>query len=103
MAAGAQPVCAASPRSPFIASYRMPGVSASAQLVQFDLAGFAVSAGSACSSGSLKSSHVLQAIGMSEDAAGEVVRLSFGFDTSEEDVRRFAEQWIRMAERRRAA
>ena len=50
-------------------------------LVRFDMAGIAVSAGSACSSGTLKTSHVLTAMGMSADAAGEVVRVSFGPDT----------------------
>ena len=56
----------------------MPGVPAAAQMMQLDLAGIAVSAGSACSSGSLKTSHVLAAMGMAEEAAREVIRVSFG-------------------------
>ncbi len=89
------------PRIPVIASYRMPGVSARAQLIQFDLAGISVSAGSACSSGSLKTSHVLRAMGWDEQAAAEVVRVSFGPATSEADVDRFLDQWRAMAARAR--
>lgn len=96
-AAGGQVVAKGSLRLATIASYRMPGVAASAQLIQFDLAGIAVSAGSACSSGTLKASHVLAAMGMDDVAAGEVVRVSFGPDTSRADVYRFIEAWKRVA------
>lgn len=101
--AGAEIVGAGAPRIATIGAYRMPGVPSNAQLIQFDLAGVAVSAGSACSSGSLKTSHVLAAMGWSDLAASEVVRVSFGWSTTEEDVDRFAHLWIEMAERRRAA
>jgi cysteine desulfurase len=94
-AAGGEVVAKASPRIPTIASYRMPGVAAAAQLIQFDLAGIAVSAGSACASGSLKPSAMLTAI-MGEEAAREVVRVSFGPDTSRADVYRFVEVWQRI-------
>jgi cysteine desulfurase len=67
------------------------------------MAGFAVSAGSACSSGSLKTSHVLAAMDWDEAAAGEVVRVSFGRSTTAEEVDRFAALWASMAEKRRAA
>jgi cysteine desulfurase len=96
-AAGGQVVARRAERSPAIASYRMPGVAASAQLIQFDLAGIAVSAGSACSSGTLKVSHVLAAMGWDEKEAGEVIRVSFGPETSRADVYRFLEQWQRIA------
>ena len=89
------------PRIPAIASYRMPGVSARTQLIQFDLAGIAVSAGSACSSGSLKASHVLRAMGWDEAAAGEVIRVSFGPSTSEADIGRFIDQWTKIVQRGR--
>ncbi|MFN2260214.1 MAG: aminotransferase class V-fold PLP-dependent enzyme, partial [Parasphingopyxis sp.] len=79
-----------------IGAYRMPGVAANAQLIQFDMAGIAVSAGSACSSGSLKSSHVLKAMGWGEEAAGEVVRVSFGPQTKRADIYRFVEVWKRL-------
>jgi cysteine desulfurase len=98
--AGGEIVADDAVRIPTIASYRMPGVSARSQLIQFDLAGISVSAGSACSSGSLKTSHVLRAMGWDEAAAGEVIRVSFGPSTGEADIERFAEQWIRMAGRR---
>ncbi|GLV30118.1 cysteine desulfurase [Sphingobium sp. TomTYG75] len=97
---GGEIVARAALRSPAIASYRMPGVSARAQLIQFDLAGISVSAGSACSSGSLKTSHVLHAMGWDEVAAGEVIRVSFGPSTSDADIDRFLDQWTRMASRR---
>jgi cysteine desulfurase len=80
-------------RMPTIASYRMPGVAATTQLIRFDMAGIAVSAGSACSSGSLKPSHVLAAMGWEEAAAREVVRISFGPDTLEPDVDRVITEW----------
>lgn len=80
-ALGLEVIAETSERLPTIASYRLPGVKASSQLVRFDMAGIAVSAGSACSSGTLKTSHVLTTMGMDADAAGEVVRVSFGPDT----------------------
>jgi cysteine desulfurase len=98
-AAGGQVVAKASARLATIASYRMPGVASSAQLIQFDLAGIAISAGSACSSGSLKPSHVLAAMGWSDAEAGEVIRASFGPETTRADVYRFIEAWKRIAGR----
>ena len=81
----------------------MPGVAASAQLIQFDMAGVAVSAGSACSSGSLKTSHVHEAMGLDDAVAAEIVRVSFGRSTTAEEVDRFAALWTDMAAKRRAA
>ena len=82
---------------------RMPGVTAAAQLMYFDLAGFAVSSGSACSSGKVGSSHVLQAMGFSEGAASEAIRISSGWSTGGEELESFADAWTALAERRRAA
>lgn len=101
--AGGEVVAADAARIATIGAYRMPGVPANAQLIQFDMAGIAISAGSACSSGSLKRSHVLAAMGWDEAAAGEIVRVSFGRSTTEEEVDRFAALWAQMAEKRRAA
>ena len=100
-ASGGKIVARDAQRIPAIASYRMPGLSARAQLIQFDLAGISVSAGSACSSGSLKTSHVLHAMGWDDAQAGEVVRVSFGPDTDEAEVDRFAAAWTSMAARAR--
>ena len=100
-AAGGEVVARDAPRIASIASYRMPGVSARAQLIQFDMAGISVSAGSACSSGSLKTSHVLHAMGWDDVAASEVVRVSFGPATDEADVDRVLRQWTGLMERGR--
>lgn len=90
---GAVVVGEGSLRHPAIGAYRMPGTSANAQLVRFDLAGIAVSAGSACASGSVKPSHVLTAMGWDETALREVVRVSFGRTTTEAEVDAFAAEW----------
>lgn len=101
--AGGEVVGLASERLATIASYRMPGISASSQLIGFDMAGIAVSAGSACSSGTLKSSHVLGAMGWDAQAAGEVVRVSFGPGTCEADISRFIDMWKSISSRAKAA
>ena len=103
VAAGGAVVAEAAPRIATIACYRMAGVPAAAQMMQFDLAGIAVSAGSACSSGSLKTSHVLTAMGMAEEDAREVVRVSFGPDTAEADIDALLAEWRKLYDRRRAA
>jgi cysteine desulfurase len=90
---GGEPVVPAHHRHAAIGSYRMPGVAQSTQLIRFDMAGISVSAGSACSSGSMKPSHVLAAMGWNEAASREVVRVSFGRDTSEADVDAFIAAW----------
>lgn len=91
--AGGIVVASGAPRLATIGSYRMPGVSASSQLIGFDMAGISVSAGSACSSGTLKTSHVLGAMGWDAKAAGEVVRVSFGPQTDSAEILRFADAW----------
>ena len=95
-AAGGQIVASNAPRLSTIGSYHMPGKPSSAQLIQFDLAGISVSAGSACSSGTLKTSHVLKAMGMGEEEASEVIRVSFGPETSRADIYRFVDTWQRI-------
>ena len=88
-----------SDRIPTIGAYALPGVTSASQLVQFDLAGISVSAGSACSSGSMKPSRVLAAMGLPPDLAECVIRVSFGPRTSEADVARFLGEWRRIAAR----
>ena len=101
--AGGSVIAQRSPRLATIASYRMPGVSASSQLIGFDMAGIAVSAGSACSSGTIKTSHVLEAMGLDRKAASEVIRVSFGPETFEAEIARFIEAWCSIATRANAA
>lgn len=94
---GGDVIAGGSPRHPAIGAYRMAGVPSFVQLIDFDASGFAVSAGSACASGSMKPSHVLAAIGLSEAAGREVVRASFGRSTGEDEVRAFIDAWRRIA------
>ena len=101
--AGGIVIAETAPRIATIACYRMPGVPAAAQMMQMDLAGIAVSAGSACSSGSLKTSHVLRAMGMAEEEAREVIRVSFGPRTSAAEIDAFVAIWRGLFARRRAA
>ncbi len=63
------------------------------QVMAMDLAGFAISAGSACSSGKVRVSKVLRAMGFDEGQAGQAIRLSLGPGISERDVLRFADTW----------
>ena len=98
LASGATVIAEAAERSVFIGGYAMPGVASASQLVQLDLAGIAVSAGSACSSGSMKPSRVLSAMGIEPDIATCVVRVSFGPRTSASDIERFVGEWRRIAE-----
>lgn len=102
-ASGGEVVARNAHRLPTIASYRMPGVAASSQLINFDMAGIAVSAGSACSSGTIKTSHVLRAMGWDDKAASEVIRVSFGRQTTEDEILRFIEVWRSIATRAKAA
>ena len=95
--AGGLVIAEAGARIATIGAYAMPGVSAPSQLVQFDLAGIAISAGSACSSGSMKPSHVLKAMGVAPEIAGSAIRVSFGPQTSTQDIERFLAEWRRIA------
>lgn len=103
VAAGGEVVAAEAERCPTIGGYRMPGTSSAAQLIRFDAMGIAVSAGSACSSGSLRTSHVLSAMGMDDKAASEVIRVSIGRDTGEANIARFLDAWRTIAGKRAAA
>jgi len=80
------------PRLPNTSCFATPGWKGETQVMQMDLAGFAISAGSACSSGKVKASRVLGAMGLG-DVAANAVRVSLGLETKEDDVMRFAEIW----------
>jgi len=80
-------------RLPNTSCFAVPGWKGETQVMQMDLAGFAISAGSACSSGKVRASRVLRAMGHDDIAAGSAIRVSLGPDTTEEEVLRFAEAW----------
>ncbi len=71
----------------------MPGAQAATLLIKLDLAGIAVSAGSACSSGKIGGSHVLAAMGVDQQLAACAIRVSLGQVTSAQDVHRFLSAW----------
>ena len=87
----------------YIHAVAMPGLSGSAQLMRFDMAGIAVSQGSACSSGSMRRSHVLEAMGVDSDLADRTIRMSLGWTTTVADIERFAQVWLAMAAKARPA
>lgn len=97
VAAGGEVIAAHAPRLPTIACLRLPGVDAMLQLMQLDLAGFAVSAGAACSSGKVKGSHVLRAMGLGAEAAGEAIRVSVGWNTTAAECDAFGRAYGDMA------
>ena len=87
---------AAVPRLPNTVCLTMPGVPAETQVMALDLAGVAVSAGSACSSGKVEASHVLRAMGVSDERAATAIRVSLGWRSTAEDVERFLAAWARL-------
>ena len=98
-ATGATIIAEDSPRIPTIGAISLPGASSASLLVQCDLAGIAVSAGSACSSGKMKKSDVLEAMNVPADVAAGFLRLSFGSDTTEAEVDSFLSEWQQIASR----
>jgi cysteine desulfurase len=95
-------IAADSPRIATIGGYAMPGVASASQLAQLDLAGISVSAGSACSSGSMKPSGVLAAMHVPPEMASSVIRVSFGTTTSESDLDYFLSEWRGIRDRARS-
>ena len=102
VASGGEVIAANAPRVPSIGAIGLRGGTSAAMLIQLDLAGIAVSAGSACSSGKAKASHVLAAMGVEPDLAASYLRISFGPDTIEADVDAFLREFERMAGRARS-
>lgn len=90
---------AGAPRVGTVSCLALPGVGGETQVMALDLAGVAVSAGSACSSGKVKASHVLRAMGLDDSVAGSAVRISLGWGSVAEDVERFLAAWTAMARR----
>ncbi|KEO90924.1 aminotransferase [Erythrobacter longus] len=77
----------------YIFALAHPSMSAQALLIRLDAMGIAVSAGSACSSGTLKKSRVLDAFGVSDEVAARTIRVSLGWNTTTVDLDRFLEAW----------
>ncbi len=77
----------------------LPGIPAETQLIALDLAGICVSNGAACSSGTVQVSRVLKAMGVDESAAACALRVSLGWNTTEEDVDTFIQRWLEMYRR----
>jgi cysteine desulfurase len=77
----------------------LPGVPAETQLMAMDLEGIAASSGSACSSGAMKPSHVLSAMGLGDDHAKSALRFSTGWDTTESDIDDALAAYARMVSR----
>jgi cysteine desulfurase len=74
-----------------------PGLAAETLVIKLDLAGIAVSAGAACSSGKVAASHVLTAMGLPTDVANGAIRLSIGWDTSDADIATLLKAWTEIA------
>ena len=90
-------------RLPNTSCFCSPGWKGETQVMAMDLAGFAVSAGSACSSGKVKTSRVLRSLGLDDETAASALRVSLGIDTTEDEVMRFVQAWNEKRARRRAA
>ena len=98
MANGAIVCGAGAPRLANTTCLALPGVRADTQVIALDLAGVAVSAGAACSSGKVAASHVLQAMGLGP-LAGQAIRVSLPWNATEADVAAFVAAYQRMADR----
>jgi hypothetical protein len=80
-------------RLPNTSCLTMPGVQSETQVMGLDLAGVAVSAGSACSSGKVEPSHVLRALGAADGVGGCAIRVSMGWASTEDEIERFLGAW----------
>jgi cysteine desulfurase len=80
----------------------MPGVPAATQVMALDLAGVMVSAGAACSSGKVRPSHVLAAMGATPEEASSAIRISLGWTTTQADINLLVEAWGALYRRTRA-
>ena len=88
-------------RLPNTSCLAVPGWKGETQVMQMDLAGFAISAGSACSSGKIRESRVLRAMGHDAETARSAIRVSLGPQTTEDEVARFCEAWLKAYRRHR--
>ncbi len=94
---GTEVIADQQPRLPNTTLVARAGMKAETTVIGFDLAGIAVSAGSACSSGKVEASHVLQAMQLPPELARSAIRISLGWQTSADDVDRCAEVWRKLS------
>jgi cysteine desulfurase len=92
---------AGAPRLPNTTNIAVPGLNAETLVIALDLTGIAVSAGAACSSGKVGTSHVLQAMGVAPALARAAIRVSLGWDTTEADIAAFLHAWTQIVTRAR--
>jgi cysteine desulfurase len=85
-------------RLPNTTLFTVPGLKAETAVIGFDLEGIAVSSGSACSSGKVQPSHVLEAMEFGPELAEGAVRLSLGWSTTDADVDRCILAWRKLSE-----
>lgn len=85
------------PRLPNTVLFGAPGLRAETAVIGFDLEGISVSSGSACSSGKVQPSHVIEAMGFGPELTRSGIRVSLGWETTETDVERFLEAWKKLA------
>ena len=88
-----------SPRLPNTTNFAIPGLPGETLVIAADLAGLALSTGSACASGAVEPSHVIRAMGFGDAEARGAVRLSLGWSTVADDVERFLDRFPRVVER----
>lgn len=86
------------PRLPNTTLFTVPGLKAETAVIGFDLAGISASSGSACSSGKVQPSHVLEAMGFDKELAQGAVRLSLGWSTSEAGIDLALQAWRKLAD-----
>jgi cysteine desulfurase len=98
-AAGVQIFGRASLRLPNTSLIYMPGQKSETQVMRFDLDGFAVSSGAACSSGKVKPSRVLKAMGASDGETQNSLRVSLSPTTTKQDIDAFAQSWLKVFEK----
>ena len=89
-------------RLPNVSTIYMPGVTSETQVMNFDLDNICISSGSACSSGKVKSSHVIDAMCNDETIAKSTIRMSLGWDSVHEDVEAFIASWKKQYDRKNA-
>ncbi|RIA56690.1 cysteine desulfurase family protein [Dichotomicrobium thermohalophilum] len=88
-------------RLPNTTCVAVPGLHGETLVIAMDLEGIAVSAGSACSSGKVERSHVLDAMGLDNETASGAIRISLGWSSTDAEVERFLSAWQAIYERRK--